>query len=85
MHYGVRFQSWTFILCSILLIHSADPQTRPVVIIIFEQIYVRTSVPTFQIIAKQNKRHVKIVVTTGETVGLAEGIIDDICIVNWYI
>ena len=59
------------------LIHSADPQTRPVVIIIFAQI----SVCTFQNIAKQTKRRVKIMNTTGGTVGLAEGIIDDTCFV----
>ena len=55
------------------LIHSADPQTRPVVIIIFTQISVRT----FQNIAKQNKRRVKIMITSDGTVGLAEWIIDD--------
>ena len=48
------------------LIHSADPQSRPVVIIIFS--HVRPSVPT------------KTMFTTGETVGMAEWIIDDICL-----
>ena len=53
-----------------------DPQTRPVVMIIFAQIpSVRPYVPTFQNIAKQNKRRVKIMINTGGTVGLAEGII----------
>ena len=36
------------------------PQSRPVVIIILEHVSVRTSVPTFQNITKQNKRRVKI-------------------------
>ena len=40
-----------------------------VMIIILAQISVRN-------IAKQNKRRVKIMITTGGTVGLAEGIID---------
>ena len=63
------------------LIHSAHPQTRPVVFIIFTQTSVRTSVPTFQNIANYNKRRLKIMITTGGTVGLAEGIIDDTCLV----
>ena len=76
---------WIFSLR--ILIHSADPQSRPVVIIVFARVahlYVHTSVPTFQNLAKQNK--VKTMFTTGETVGLAEWIIDDTCLVlctNW--
>ena len=35
--------------------------------------------PLFKI--SQNKRHVKIMITTGGTVGLAEGIIGDTCLV----
>ena len=63
---------------SSFFIHSADPQILPVVIIIFAQISVRTSMcPTFQNIAKQNKRCMKIMLNTGGTVGLAEWIIDD--------
>ena len=38
---------------------------------------VRPSVPTFKNLAKQNK--VKTMIATGETVGLAEWIIDDKC------
>ena len=64
-----------------LLIHSANPQSRPVVIIIFAQISVRQSVLMFQNIAKQNKRRLKIMITTVGTVGLTEGIIDDTCLV----
>ena len=40
--------------------------------------YVRTSVPTFQNLAKQNKFQAKTMFTTSETVGLDEWIIDDI-------
>ena len=51
------------------LIHEADPPlSLPVVIIVF--------VPTFQ-----NKLQAKTMLATGETVGLAEWIIDDICLV----
>ena len=65
-----------------LLIHSADPQTRPVVIIVFIHGSVRPSVLTFQNIAKQNKCRVKIMIATSGTLGLAEGIIDDTCLVS---
>ena len=60
-------------------IRSADPQSRPVVIIVFTHVrwYVR---PTFQNLAKQNKFQAKTIVTsTGENVGLAEWIINDTC------
>ena len=40
------------------------------------------SVPTFQNLAKDNNFQVKIVITTGKTVGLAEWIVDDTCIIN---
>ena len=60
------------------LIHSADPQSRPVGIIVFAHV-VSTSVSTFQNLAKQNKAKTK--VTTSETVGLAVWIIDDTCLV----
>ena len=63
-----------------------DPQSRPVVIIIFARVAcpsvlpfvslsVNTSVPTFQSLAKQNKLQT---ITTGRAVGLAEWIIDDV-------
>ena len=59
------------------LIHSANPQSRPVVIIVFAHVvspYVRPT--TFQNIAKQNKFQAKTMFTTGENVGLAEWIIE---------
>ena len=56
------------------LIHVADPQSRPVVIIVFTHV-VR---PHFSI---QNKFQAKTIFATGETVGLAEWIIDDPCLV----
>ena len=49
------------------LIHSADPQSWPVEIIVF---------PLFINLAKQNNFQVRIVIATGGTVGLAEWIID---------
>ena len=42
---------------------------------------VRTSVPTFQNLAKQKKYQVKTMFTTGKTIDLAEWIIDDTCLV----
>ena len=60
------------------LIHSANPQSRPVGIIVFAHVvrsYVSTSVrPHF---SKQNQFQAKTMFATGETVGLAEWIIDD--------
>ena len=53
------------------LIHSADPQSRLVGIIVFAHV-VRPSVPTFQNLAKQNKA--KTIFATGETMGMAEWI-----------
>ena len=44
---------------------------------------VRTSVPTFQNIAKQNKIQAKIVIATGGNDGLAEWIIDDLHTCNF--
>ena len=77
----------TFITCKIVFVccfiftHEADPQSQPVVITIFIQ-GVRPSFrlpfPTFQNLAKLNKLQVAIVIATGETVGLAEGIIYDL-------
>ena len=65
-----------------LLIHSANPQSRPIGIIVFAHVVrlsVRPSVPTFQNLAKLNK--VKTMFPTGDTVGLAEWVIDDTCLV----
>ena len=67
-----------------ILIHSANPQSRPVVIIVFTHIFrssVRPYVPTFQGLAKQNECQMKTMFITGETRGLAEWIIDDTCLV----
>ena len=63
-----------------ILIHSAYPQSRLVVIIVFTHV-IRPSVPTFQNLARQNKFQVKTMFTTGETVDLAEWINDDTCLV----
>ena len=60
-----------------VLIHSADPHIRPVVITVSAHV----SVHAFQNIAKQNKLQVNIMIATGVTVCLAEGIIDDTCLV----
>ena len=57
------------------------PQSWPVGIIVFTHVVrpsVRMSVPTFQNLAKQIKA--KTMFATGETVGLAEWIIDDPCL-----
>ena len=67
-----------------VLIQSADPHSWQVVIIVFVIVlsvctFVRTY--TFQNLAKQNKFQVKTMFTTGETVGLAERIMDDTCLV----
>ena len=48
----------------VMLIHSADPQSWPEVIIIFDVVSVRPSVPTFQNITKHNKHRVKIMIAT---------------------
>ena len=45
---------------------------------------VRLPVRTFQILAKQTKFQAKTMFTTGETVGLAEWIIDETCLVPPY-
>ena len=55
-----------------ILIYTADPQSRPVVIIISHVFH------TFQQLAKQSKFQVKIVIATDGNVG----IIDDTCLVN---
>ena len=61
-----------------VLIHEADPQSRSV----YSAHVVRPSVPTFQNLAKQNKFHMKTLFTNGETVYLAEWIIDGTCLVT---
>ena len=61
--------SWKFVF----LIHEADPQSR--------QLSVRTYVPTFQILAKQNKFQAKTMFTSARLCGLAEWIIEDTCLV----
>ena len=58
-----------------ILIHEADPHSRKVVITVFARVFclsVRTSVPTFQNLAKQNNFQGKIVIATGGTVRLVE-------------
>ena len=52
-----------------------DPRNRPRVTIFARGVC--PSVPTFQNLAKQSKFEVSIVIDTGETVGPAQGIIDD--------
>ena len=64
---------------SVQLIHSADPQSRPVVITVFINV-VRPSVSTLQNRAKQKHFQVKKVIAPGGTMGLAERIIDDTCL-----
>ena len=57
-----------------ILIHSATPKPRPVVIIIFAHVTVRTSVtsvPTFQI--SQNKHRLNIMIATGRNCGFGRG------------
>ena len=76
------FKNWKdpFYEQAFILIHWANPQSRPVVIIVFTHVvrsYVHQYVcPQF---SKQNKFQVKTMFTTGETVGLAEWIIDVWC------
>ena len=63
---------WFWKFC--LLIHVADPQSRLLVIIVFARVvpsYVRPQ------IFKQNEYQVNTMFSTGETVGLAEWIIED--------
>ena len=72
----VAFSFLFLFIC--LLIQSADPQSRPVVIIYFRTYCPnRTSLPTFQTFTKQNNFQVRIVFATVETVGRANWIIDD--------
>ena len=71
--------SWTKTTICLLLIHEANPQSQPVVITVFTHVirpYFNLSglsIPTFQILAKQNNFHVKIMIATGRTVGWPSG------------
>ena len=65
-----------------ILIHEADPQPRPVMIIVFALV-VRPYVSSH--FSKQNKSQVKTMFATSETLDLAEGIIDDTCLVDIYV
>ena len=72
--YAFTLHAWLSFLL-LFLIQSADPQSQPEVIIIFTRgvrPYVRPSVPTFP---KQ--------ISAGETVGLAEWIINETCLVSY--
>ena len=66
----------------------SNPLGRPTVTALSDHCFhtccpsVRPSVPTFQNLAKQNKFQAKTMFTTCETVGLAEWIIDDTCLVR---
>ena len=62
-----------------ILIHSANPQSRPVGIIVLAQV-VRPSVRTPLFKSSKTKQQ-KTMFAIGETVGLAEWIIDDTCLV----
>ena len=67
----------------LLLIHSADPQSRPVVIIVFVLVVCPSLRPHFlksskiKQISSENNVHY----SPGETVGLAKWIIDENCLV----
>ena len=68
----------------VIFIRSADPQSRLVVIIIFAHVvrpFVRPSVRPSPLFKSSTTKQQKIMVATGETVGLAEWIIDDTCLV----
>ena len=64
----------------LLLILEDDPQSRLVVITIFTRV-VRTS-PLLKISQNKTVHQVKIVIATGGTVGLAEWIIDNTCLLS---
>ena len=67
-----------------ILIHSACPQSRGVVVIVFAHVAVHRTVPNFQNLPKQNRFQEKTMFTTGETVGMAERIIDDTWIQKFF-
>ena len=58
------------------MIHEADPQSRPVVIIIFARGVCTSVRPHILNFANQSNFQAKIVIATGGTIGLAEWIID---------
>ena len=64
------------------LIHSADPQSRPVVIIIFGHV-VRPFVRPSPLFKSRKTKQQKTMFATGVTLGLAEWIIDDTCLVSF--
>ena len=69
------FSSLTFLTCEFKI--DIDPLGQPTVTV--GRDHMSPSVPTFQNLAKQNK--VKTILAAGETVGQAEWIIDDTCLV----
>ena len=64
-----------------LLIHSANPQSWPVGIIVFAHV-VRTSVRPSPLFKSRKTKQQKTTFATGVTMGLAEWIIDDNCLVS---
>ena len=81
-----RFMKWSSSPC---LFSIFDPLGRPTVSAGSDQYfrtYFRPCVhPSFQNIAKQNKRGVKIMIATAGTADLAEWIIDDTCLVPLFL
>ena len=78
MNFPARKQNFaplSFRINEYLLIHSAVPHSRPVVLIIFSHVSVR---PHFSKHRKTIQSSLKIIITTDGTVGLAEWIIDGI-------
>ena len=75
----VEFSDLALLIKYIILIHKADLQSRLAVIIVFAHV-VRSSVHHF---SKQYKFQAKTMFAAGETVCLAEWIIDDTCLVNF--
>ena len=75
------FISFSHVTVNFQFIHSADPYFQSVVIIIFSHVSVRPSVHHFSKHRKTKKSLLKIIIATGGTVGLAEGINDDTCLV----
>ena len=60
-----------------VLIHTANPQPRSVVIIIFTRFICPNIHPHFSKYRKTKQTRVKIIIATGGTEGLAKGIIDE--------
>ena len=67
-----------------ILIHSANPKLRQVGIIVFAHV-VRTSVRPSPLFKFRKTKQQKTMFATGVTVGLAEWIVDDTCLVFMYI